>query len=79
MLVNIASDKSTSSLSDISTDQVQPNAVDLRVSRIWKFKDSLSNSVELSESGKKHAEKVEIHPDDSGSFLQVHMRFNLKV
>ena len=69
MLLNIASNKSESSLSVVDAVSVQPNAVDLRLARVFKFRDSVKgfiNVFEIDEDDKTHAQKEEILPNDDG-------------
>ncbi len=63
-MIHLASTNSTSALSDYSTDQVQPNAMDLRVDKIFAIQ--YENVFEISEDGKVHRGSVEIKPDADG-------------
>lgn len=62
MLIHLASDKSTSSLSEYTEDQIQPNAIDLRLDRVWRFKSN-SNVFVINEREKTHALKTEMFTD----------------
>lgn len=66
-LVHIHSDISTSSLSKAVPDDIQPNAQDLRVAKIFAMYDEFV----ISEESKQHREKFEIVADDDGYFLLV--------
>lgn len=62
-MIHIASEKSASTLSNVSTTDIQPNAVDLKVSKILRISDNVftideeqkihrgSKSVEVQEDG----------------------------
>lgn len=67
MLVHIASDKSNSSLSAIEESQIQPNAVDLKLDRVWGV-GTTDNHFEISETEKHHRSKIELQPDVKGFF-----------
>ena len=62
MLVHIASEKSMSSLDKFDETQIQSNALDLRLDRVWRFKEN-NNVFSINEREKSHALKVEMHPD----------------
>ena len=60
-MLHLASDKSTSSLSIFDDDQVQPNAIDLRVDKVFQ---SFSQPFIISEKDKTHRKSNIIEPDD---------------
>lgn len=60
-MIHIASNNSNSSLSKYSQDQIQPNAIDLKVDRLYAIR--YENPFEISEDGKTHRGSVEIEPD----------------
>lgn len=63
---NIASNDTRSSLSVVATEQVQPNAVDVRIDKLFAINhDELFH---INEEMKQHRGSVEIQPDDSGNF-----------
>lgn len=70
MFVNIASKTSQSALSTFTEDQVQPNAIDLRLDRVWEFSPSILHAAPfyISETEKRHSEKVEVLPNAEGEF-----------
>ena len=59
MMIHLASPNSRSSLSKFDSAQVQPNAIDLRVDRIFQ---SYSQVFVISEQEKTHRETKEIFP-----------------
>ena len=61
MMIHLASPNSNSSLSEFDDDQVQPNAIDLRVDKIFR---SYSQVFLISEKEKQHRESKEIKPVD---------------
>lgn len=63
-MIHLVSKSSTSTLSDYTTDQVQPNAMDLKVDKIFAIK--YENMFEISEDGKTHRGSVELKPDSNG-------------
>lgn len=63
MLRHLASDKTQSTLSVFDSDQVQPNAIDLRVDKIFQ---SFSQVFVISEDEKKHRETKPISLDKDG-------------
>lgn len=65
MMIHLAASDSNSKLSNFSTDQVQPNAVDLRIDRVFALTDT---PFIISDDDKKHREKREIHPNLDGYF-----------
>lgn len=67
MLVHIASDDSWSSLSTFTSDQIQPNAIDLRLDKVFMI-DPDNDHFSLSEDGKKHRNKIELSTNIDGWF-----------
>lgn len=59
---NIASATSTSSLSAVEPVQVQPNAVDIKIDRLFTIEDS--DTFEISEESKIHRGSYEVLPVD---------------
>lgn len=59
MLVHIATNGATSSLTEVDEDSIQPNAVDLRIDRVW----SMHGTFLLDEDRKIHRSKTELVPD----------------
>lgn len=62
-MIHLASQKSNSSLSSFTDDQVQPNAIDLRVDKVFKINNEL---FQIDESEKVHRGSTEIAPDQNG-------------
>jgi deoxycytidine triphosphate deaminase len=69
-MINIGGQKSTSSLTNVNfAKDVQPNAVDLRLGKVFRI---LSNTFEIDEEKKVHRGSEEIKPDADGYyFLEV--------
>lgn len=69
-MINIGGQKSTSSLTNVNfAKDVQPNAVDLRLGKVFRI---LSNTFEIDEEKKVHRGSEEIQPDVDGYyFLEV--------
>lgn len=69
-MINIGGQKSTSSLTNVNfAKDVQPNAVDLRLGKVFRI---LSNTFEIDEEKKVHRGSEEIQPDADGYyFLEV--------
>jgi len=66
-MINIGGQKSTSSLTNVNfTKDVQPNAVDLRLGKVFRI---LQNTFEIDEEKKVHRGSEEIQPDADGYFL----------
>ena len=57
---------SKSKLTNVQEGDVQPNAVDLRLERVYRIKDDV---FEISNDHKKHRGSEEILPDDEGYFM----------
>lgn len=64
-MIHIASDSANSSLSNIQSADIQPNAVDVRVDKVFRIEPK---EFKISESEKKHRGSVEILPDGQGYF-----------
>ena len=57
---------SRSTLTNVQNGDSQPNAVDLRLERVYRIKDDV---FEISNDHKKHRGSEEILPDDEGYFM----------
>jgi len=69
MMLHIASKKAKSSLTEVQPDDIQPNAVDLRLDKVFAVKPVLFTIGE--ENGKElknHRGSQEMHPDANGYF-----------
>lgn len=81
-MINIASTSANSQLTAIQTQDVQPNAVDLRIRKILKI---TSNPFVISEADKQHRGSVSVEPDVDGFWTlepgtyEVVMENNIKV
>lgn len=64
-LTHICSNQSTSSLTNVDEDSIQPNAVDLRIDRVWE----MSGQFEISEEHKKHRHKLEVICDKNDYYV----------
>ena len=62
-IVHIASQTTSSSLSEFTDDQVQPNAIDLRVAKIFEMKQE---TFVIDEDKKVHRGATEIKPNGDG-------------
>lgn len=62
---HIASKTSTSKLTNIQDEDIQPNAVDLRLDKVYKI---LPNIFEISNDHKKHRGSEELFPDEDGYY-----------
>jgi deoxycytidine triphosphate deaminase len=60
---HIMSLDSTSKLTNVQEGDVQPNAVDLRIGKVFRIQN---NVFELSESSKVHRGSVELFPNEDG-------------
>jgi deoxycytidine triphosphate deaminase len=68
MMLHIKGPNNKSSLTNVQPGDVQPNAVDLRIDKIF----SISNDVfSISEDGKKHRGTKELTPDSDGNFYLI--------
>ena len=65
MMVHLASDKSASTLSKFNDTQVQPNAIDLKVDKVFRLEPK---EFKISEEEKTHRGSVEILPDEQGYY-----------
>lgn len=65
MMIHLASETSTSSLSEFINTQVQPNAIDLKVDKVFRLEPK---EFKISEEEKKHRGSVEILPDEQGYY-----------
>lgn len=65
MLVHLAATDSNSALSTFTDSQIQPNAIDLRIDRVFALVDT---PFIISDDEKQHREKREIHPNLDGYF-----------
>ena len=63
---HIMGPNSKSSLTEVQEGDVQPNAVDLRLARVYRISGSL---FEVSNEHKKHRGSEEITPDQEGYYL----------
>lgn len=63
MMIHLASDRSESTLSEFTSEQVQPNAIDLKVDKIFKLEDRM---FVIDEERKTHRGSQEIEPDADG-------------
>ena len=64
MLKNISN---TDHICAIDKNQIQPNAVDLRIAKLFRL---LPTEFYLSNDRKQHRQQEEIHPDDNGEFFR---------
>ena len=62
-MLHLAGTRSQSTLSEFDSDQVQPNAIDLRVDKIFQ---TFSQVFVISEQEKQHRESKELKPDKDG-------------
>jgi deoxycytidine triphosphate deaminase len=63
MMKHLASPDSESELSEYEPDQVQPNAIDLKVDKIFRIE---STKFVISEEQKGHRGSIELIPDEDG-------------
>lgn len=59
MLVHIATNGASSALNQFTEDQIQPNAIDLRLDRVWSM---TGDFMITNEDKKTHRSKIEILP-----------------
>lgn len=64
-MINIASERNESSLTNVEPQDIQPNAVDLRLDSVLSIND---NEFVLDESQKQHRGSVEVAPDGNGYY-----------
>ena len=62
-MIHLASPNTNSSLSVFTEDQVQPNAIDLSIDKLFKINNS---QFAISEEGKIHRGSIEMQPDKEG-------------
>lgn len=63
-MIHIFSENSNSKLTNVNEDDIQPNAVDLRLDKVFKIHNTL---FELdAENNKKHRGSTPIEPDENG-------------
>jgi deoxycytidine triphosphate deaminase len=62
-MIHILGEKSNSRLTGVQDGDSQPNAIDLRLGKVFAIKNNL---FELSEEGKKHRGTTEIESDQDG-------------
>lgn len=55
-------------LTSVREGDYQPNAVDIRLDRVWKFNQDKENLFIISDDTKVHAERTEIFPDYNDYF-----------
>lgn len=63
-MIHLHSNKSKSTLDKWKPEQIQPNAMDLKLGKVFAIKHE--NSFEISEDGKTHRGSIEIEPDEQG-------------
>ena len=63
---NIASRESSSFLSIVRDEQVQPNAVDIKIDKMFEIKHR--NTFYIDEEEKLHRGSTEVEPDEDGVF-----------
>lgn len=72
MMIHIAAGDSQSTLTNVHPGDVQPNAVDLRVDKIFMIDDTtdfiLDEDPETGKEVKIHRKKIELQPDIDGFF-----------
>lgn len=67
-MINIGGPTTTSTLTDISNGDVQPNAVDLRLGKVFKIKD---NVFTIDEDQKVHRGSEEFEPWSDGYYYLI--------
>jgi len=65
-MIHLSGSKSTSSLSIFDKSQIQPNALDLKVDKIFKISN---NEFAITEENKTHRGADELLPDQNGDWL----------
>lgn len=65
-MIHLAGGNTASKLSKFEPNQVQPNAIDLKVDKIFKVKNTVFT---IDEQYKGHRGSEEIHPDEDGNWL----------
>lgn len=68
MMIHICADDTQSTLTNVKEDDIQPNAVDLRVDKIFRMDISKPFTIgeENGKEVKQHRGSIEIHPVDDG-------------
>ena len=64
-MIHIASQGSGSSASNIDEDMISPNAIDMRIDRVFLISDSV---FEIDEDNKRHRDRVQVFQDQDGYF-----------
>jgi deoxycytidine triphosphate deaminase len=64
-MIHISSDKSLSQLTNVQKQDIQPNAVDLRLDKVYMIKNL---PFILDEDQKVHRDSIEIQPNKDGYF-----------
>jgi deoxycytidine triphosphate deaminase len=67
-MLHISSGKNKSSLTNVQPEDIQPNAVDLRVDKIFRIS---TNDFIIDEERKIHRGSLELHPDQEGYWYLV--------
>lgn len=62
-MIHLASENNQSTLSEYEPNQVQPNAIDLKIDKIFQI---FNNVFEIDEENKTHRGSVELKPDSDG-------------
>ena len=62
-MIHLASASATSNLSQFDSNQVQPNAIDLKVDKIFEI--DLQSNFLINEDEKIHRGSLEMHPDEN--------------
>lgn len=68
-MIHITSNVSQSTLTNVKHEDVQPNAVDLRVDKIYRMAGTFRIGEEDGKEVKQHRQIFEIEPDDEGYFI----------
>lgn len=63
---HIMSKTAASTLTNVDEKDVQPNAVDLKLGKVFEISDSM---FEIDEENKKHRGSTEVYPDADGYFV----------
>lgn len=67
MLVHIHSSQSNSTLDIAQPEDIQPNAQDLRLARVF----AMDGAFYIDEDSKSHRDKYELEPDESGVYTLI--------
>lgn len=67
MMLHIGSGNCKSSITDVDDEDIQPNAVDLKIAKVFRIHSSLFT---LSKTQKSHRVTVEIEPTEGGWLLE---------